>query len=390
MHDQLIGKYLPGNRLTLLNSGVEYFPTLLAEIDGARHDIFLETYIFADDVTGRAVATALSRAAQRGVTVRLLVDGFGGREFENTLLWPLAGAGVQVLIYRPEIARMTLHRRRLRRLHRKISVIDDRVAFVGGINIIDDYDTPFQTPPRFDFGVRIEGPLLLPIAHTVRRTWEIVVWANFQRRFRLPKIAKTTPKPVGHQTAAFVVRDNIRHRRAIEEAYLQAVDAAHDYVLIANAYFLPGRKFRASLLAAAERGVSVVIMLQGRVEYRLLHYATQALYEELLAAGVRIFEYHKSFLHAKVATIDDVWATVGSSNIDPFSLLLSKEANIVVRDARFARELRHNLQGAMASGAHELLVGQWRRRWWGGRLLQWASYQVSRLLIGVAGYGEQH
>jgi cardiolipin synthase A/B len=390
MRSELIGKFLPGNRLKLLNSGVQYFPALIAEIDAAQSDVFLETYIFADDVTGRAVATALSRAAQRGVTVRLLVDGFGGRDFENKLMWPLAGAGVQVLIYRPEITRLTLRRRRLRRLHRKTAVIDCRVAFVGGINIIDDYDTPYQTPPRFDYAVRIEGPLLEPIAHCVRRTWEIVVWANFQRRFRLPKLPRNVPDPAGTQSAAFVIRDNIRHRRAIEEAYLEAIEAARENVLIASAYFLPGRKFRAALLAATARGVNVTILLQGRVEYWLLHYATQALYEELLGAGVRIYEYHRSFLHAKVATIDDVWATVGSSNIDPFSLLLSKEANVIVRDAHFAHELRHSLQSAIALGARELLVGQWRRRWWGGRLLQWASYQLSRVLIDVAGYGEQH
>jgi cardiolipin synthase len=170
------------------------------------------------------------------------------------------------------------------------------------------------------------------------------------------------------------VRDNIRHRRDIEEAYLAAIAAAREEILLANAYFLPGRRFRRALHDAARRGVRVVIVLQGRIEYRLLHYATQALYGKLLGAGIRIFEYRRSFLHAKVAVIDRHWATVGSSNIDPFSLLLAREANVVVRDEKFARELRQSLQAAMRQGASELPVDRWQHLPWHSRLLRWASY----------------
>lgn len=385
-------QFLPGNRLTLLNSGDQYFPALIAAIDDAREEVFVETYIFADDNTGRRVAAALSRAAQRGVLVHLLVDGFGGGDFSATLMAPLLAEGVQAMIYRPEVARFRIRRHRLRRLHRKLVVIDARVGFVGGINVIDDRNTPHQIPPRFDFAVRVEGPLVDDIHRAMRQVWEIVVWANLKRRFRLPATAlPTSPNPpVGTQSAAFVLRNNIRHRRDIEDAYLDAILSARREILIASAYFLPGRRFRRVLLAAARRGVKVTILLQGRIEYRLLHYATQAIYSRLLASGIRLFEYQRSFLHTKVAVIDDDWATVGSSNIDPFSLMLAKEANIVVRDAAFADELRASLLSAMAEGAHELDHKQWRRRWWGGRLLSWASYQFARLLIDVAGYGRHH
>ncbi|MBL8399276.1 MAG: cardiolipin synthase ClsB, partial [Candidatus Accumulibacter sp.] len=158
-------KFLPGNRLTLLNSGADYFPALIAAIDDAQHVVHLETYIFEDDQTGRAVAEAMIRAARRGVTVRVLVDGFGAPEFAATLQPQLVTAGVQVMIYRPEVARLLLRRHRLRRLHRKLSHIDGRVAFVGGINVIDDCNTPHQIPPRYDYAVRIEGPLLQPIQY---------------------------------------------------------------------------------------------------------------------------------------------------------------------------------------------------------------------------------
>lgn len=378
------------NSLTLLDSGAQYFPALLAAIDAARLDIHLETYIFANDATGSAVASALIRAAQRGVTVRVVVDGFGGRDFPASLMPELQAAGVHVQIYRAELAPLSLRRRRLRRLHRKLAVIDGRIAFIGGINVIDDGNSPLPESPRHDYAVRVSGPLLRPIVKTTRRMWEIVSWANFKRRLLAVRPCRPMAAPAGTQRAALVLRDNLLHRRDIEEAYLAAITAAHTDILIANAYFLPGARFRHALVAAARRGVRVRLLLQGRVEYRLQHYATQALYGSLMASGIRIFEYHRSFMHAKVAVIDDQWATVGSSNIDPFSLLLAKEANVVVDDARFARDLRAHLEGAMQEGARELLPARWRQLPLYSRLLRWASYQSIRLLLGIAGYAQRH
>ncbi len=382
--------FLPGNRLILLNSGAEYFPALLAGIEAARHEVHLESYIFENDATGRAVATALQHAAKRGLTVRVLVDGFGSRDFSETLMPGLLAAGVQAMVYRPDIARFQLRRHRLRRLHRKLVMIDERLAFVGGINIIDDRNTPHQTPPRYDYAVCVEGPLLTPIRQALYRMWEIVVWAKLNRRYRLTQALLDAQPHFGNQSAAFLMRDNFRHRRDIEDAYLTAIGDARENILIANAYFLPGRRFRRALGDAARRGVSVTILLQGRIEYRLLHYATQALYGKLLGAGIRIFEYRLSFLHAKVAVIDGEWATVGSSNIDPFSLLLAREANVVVRDARFAQELRVSLAKAMDEGARELPSLAWQRLPWSARLLRWLSYNLVRIAVGIAGYGGKH
>jgi len=383
-------RFLRGNALTLLDSGAEYFPALLAAIDGARRDIHLETYIFADDHTGRSVADALVLAALRGVTVRVLVDGFGGRDFPRTLLPTLSAAGVHVLVYRRELGRFNLRRRRLRRLHRKLVVVDGQTAFIGGINIIDDSNAPEPVTHRHDYAVRIEGPLLRPIVHAAHRMWEMVAWANFKRRLRAVSPPRPIAVPAGRQRAALALRDNILHRRDIEEAYLAAIAAAREEILIANAYFLPGRRFRHALTAAARRGVRVSLLLPGRIEYRLQHYATQAFYGSLMDDGIRIFEYHQSFMHAKVAVIDGQWATVGSSNIDPFSLLLAKEANLLVDDTAFAGELRAHLEKAIHDGARELLPDHWRQRPWPVRLLHWTSYQLVRLLIGLAGYGQRH
>ena len=382
-------EFLPGNRLTLLNSGSEFFPALLGAIGAASRSVHLESYIFENDVTGRSVATALIAAARRGVEVRLLVDGFGAPAFSRTLLPALTAAGVVAVVYRPETSRFRLRRHRLRRLHRKLALIDSQIAFVGGINIIDDHDAG-ERRPRYDYAVRVEGPLLVPIERAMRRLWEIVSWVSRKRRLRSARSAATaSPARIGEQEAAFLVRDNIRHRRDIEDAYLAAIAGAQTSILIANAYFLPGPRFLSALKEAARRGVAVTLLLQGRIEYRLLHYATQALYGRLLGAGIRVFEYRRSFLHAKVAVIDAHWATVGSSNIDPFSLLLAREANVVVRDAQFAGQLLASLEQALHTGGEELALHSWRQLPWFVGALRWVSYNLIRLSISVAGYRRQ-
>ena len=379
--------FLPGNRVAPLETGAAYFPALEAAIASARCEIHLETYIFAADAVGQRIVAALVAAAGRQVAVRVLVDGFGAREFTAGLGRRLVAAGVQLEVFRPELAQLKLRRHRLRRLHRKIAVIDGRIAFVGGINLIEDADTP-GLGPRFDYAVRIEGPLVARIHTDVQRLWRLVGWARLQHRPPpLPAHPCADVAPQGGVKAAFVIRDNLRHRRDIERAYLAAIRLARDEILLAHAYFLPGRRFRRALLDAAARGVKVTVMLQGRVEYALLHYATQALYGRLLAGGVRIFEYHAGFLHAKVGVVDDHWATVGSSNIDPFSLLLAREANVVVRDPGFARQLKASLERALTHDATAITDADLARSGLLARTLRWVAYGMVRLLLGITRYG---
>lgn len=386
----MAAEFKPGNRLTLLDSGTDYFPALLTAIAEARIEIYLESYIFAADEIGHAVAAALCQAAGRGVQVNVTVDGFGGRNFAADFLPQLTAAGVRAMYYRPEIGRFHLKRHRLRRLHRKLVVVDARIAFVGGINIISDDNAPPELRPHYDYAVRVEGPILADIHHAVRRMWEIVAWANFKRRFRLAPVSRPCCDIVGEQRAAFLIRDNIRHRNDILNAYLDAIDAAREEIIIANAYFLPGVRFGRALYAAAQRGVRIIVLLQGKTDHQLLRYATQALYATALQAGIRVFEYERSFMHAKVAVIDGHWATVGSSNIDPFSLLLAKEANVVVRDDGFGGELRSSLLAAIAHGARELPPEEQSRLPWHARLTRWLAYGLVRAMVGIAGYGQRH
>ena len=378
---------LPGNRIALLETGAQFFPALEAAIDAARCEIHLETYIFADDPIGRQIVAALVAAARRGVIVRVLVDGFGAREFPAGLGRQLVDAGIDLEVYRAERTPFRLRRHRLRRLHRKLCSIDGRVAFVGGINIIDDHDVPLLGP-RFDYAVRIEGPLVARVRASMANLWRLVGWARLRRR---PPASPLSPcrldDAVDAVAAAFVIRDNLRHRRDIEEAYLEAIASARTEIFLANAYFLPGRRFRKALRDAAARGVAVIVMLQGQVEYALLHYATQALYGNLLKSGIRIVEYRSGFLHAKVAVIDDHWATVGSSNIDPFSLLLAREANVVVSDAGFATQLRNSLGRASTTDAVEITRAELKRSSLSARTLRWGAYGLVRLMLGLTRYG---
>lgn len=383
-------RYLDGNRVTLLRSGTQYFPALARSIEQARTEIYLETYLFADDPTGRSIAAALCRASQRGVRVHVLLDGFGAKDMAAPLRQRMLDAGVGLLVYRQKISPLTLRRHRLRRMHRKIAVVDGCIAFVGGINVIDDMNTPSQVPPRYDYAVQIEGPLLAPIHYEVTRLWRWVALANLQRRWRQAGRTEVDSSPKGTQRAALLVRDNIRHRGDIEEAYLEAIESAREEIIIANAYFLPGRRFRRALGSAAGRGVRVVLLLQGRVEYMLLHYASRALYGTLLDAGVEIHEYHESFLHSKVAVIDGLWATVGSSNIDPFSLTLAREANIVVIDTVFSGELRASLRKTMQNGTIQIARTSWHQQAPWRKVPIWLAYTVVRVLLGMVGYAEKH
>ena len=381
-------QFRPGNAITLLRSGTEYFPALEEAIHKAEREVYLETYIFADDPTGRRIADALARAAARGVQMRVMVDGFGSHDMAGNLLEDMRLRGVDVQVFRPEVAAFRFRRHRLRRLHRKLAVIDGAIAFVGGINVIDDINTPHQIPPRYDYAVKIEGPLLADIHPVVVRLWRQMRWSNFRSRAHTRRPPPPVVAHAGERRAAFLVRDNFRHRRDIEDAYLGAIAEAREEIVIANAYFLPGQRFRHALSAAAVRGVRVVLLLQGRVEYFLLHYATRALYGSLLASGVEILEYRKSFLHAKVAVIDGTWATVGSSNIDPFSLTLAREANVVIRDRGFAAELRESLHQSMEEGA--MPVGaRWRTRPLMDRVLTWICYGCARFLMGIFGYAQR-
>lgn len=375
--------FTENNDIRLLRNGAAYFPALESAIDAAQYEVYLQTYIYEKDEAGIRIGNALKRAAQRGVGVYLLVDGFGCKGFPKDYQQELLAAGVQLMFYRPKISPWTLKRSRLRRLHRKVAVIDGRIAFVGGINIIDDYNVPDRQPPRIDYAVSIEGEMVPQIRASARGLWRRIAWSHL-RGVRAKALPSQSNVPTKKMKAAFVVRDNLLHRRDIERAYLKAIKSAKKEILIANAYFIPGKNLRNELMKAAKRGVRVRLLLQGRMEYFLM-FATHAFYCEFLQSGIEIYEYHKSFMHSKVAVIDDIWATVGSSNIDPFSLMLAREANVVVLDKDFALELKADIEKSIHDGAEQILSDVWISGHYLKRTVSWCVYNTVRLIVGLIG-----
>jgi cardiolipin synthase len=378
--------FVPGNQVTLLHNGADYFPAIETAFDRARHEIYLATYIYENDATGQRIADALKRAAVRGVKVYVLIDGYGSKDLPRGMLDRLRADGVKMLIFRPKISPWSLRRKRLRRMHRKIVVVDREIAFVGGINIIDDSEAGDDMASRYDYAVAVQGPLVEAIHLSARHLWSMWAWNTF-RKGTLRGGAPPDPAfSGGRMNAAFLLRDNFHHRRDIEAAYMHAIRQAKSAIMLAHAYFLPGRDFRHALIDAARRGVRVVLLLQGKVEYILEHYAARALYGNFLDAGIEIYEYNKGFLHAKVAVIDRRWATVGSSNIDPFSLLLSLEANVVVDDAAFGAILAAKLNKTVATDSRRILPDNWKHQPAGLRIISWLCYGLLRLMMGISGY----
>ncbi|NYT37327.1 cardiolipin synthase ClsB [Allopusillimonas soli] len=397
-----------GNRIDLLHNGGEFFPALCEAIDQARSLVHLETYIFADDNTAKRVLDTLESACRRGVKVRVVIDGFGSNETVDAVTRRLSAMGAQYRVYRPEprgVANVRFNVRRLRRLHRKTAVMDNAVAFVGGINILDDYeDVPNDgrgARPRFDFAVRIKGPLVDAVARAQRGLWLRMAWrrrddwARFYERlrdwsaWRQRRVRHKQPVFDDGVRAALLVRDNLRHRQTIENVYLATLAGARDEILIANAYFLPGRRLRKALAEAAERGVRVRLLLQGHSEYAVQYRACRYMYGRMLEMGIEIHEYMASYLHAKVAAIDGC-AMVGSSNLDPFSLLLAREANVYVQDHGFAHALAAVLESELRENARPVTAEALQRRHWITRQIDGFSYLMLRLGVALTGRSSEY
>ncbi|QPF76729.1 cardiolipin synthase ClsB [Roseateles sp. DAIF2] len=419
-HAIALPEYSGGNELRLLKGGDELFPAQVAAINQALVEVWVACYIFHSDSAGAAMVMALRAAAARGVRVRVVVDGFGSKASLPWLSNALAGSGVALAVFRP-IDRWWrwLQPGQLRRLHQKLCVVDGEHAFVGGINIIDDrldLHHGETEEPRLDFAVALRGPAVTPIAQAARAVWtrawlgrdfgeELLALVRSPEPVRrLRRLARRLRMPRGRRSrrsgqsdwqdltpvcAAFVLRDNLRQRRTIERAYIDAIRAARERVDLISPYFYPGHAFRRALRDAARRGVRVRLLLQGKLDYRIAGMAAQALYAELLGHGVRIFEYTPAYLHAKVCVVDESWATVGSSNIDPLSLLLNLEANVLVRDGAFARDVALQFETAAAVSREVDL-----KRWGGAglrgvltrALVAWTAYVYLRVAGATGRY----
>lgn len=342
-----------GNRVELLENGEEFYPAVFEAIGSARREVLIETFILFEDKVGLALQQALLAAARGGVQVDLTIDGFGSPDLSTGYIEALIGAGVRMHVFDPAPRLLGYRTNLLRRLHRKLVVVDGETAFVGGINYSADHLADHGPEAKQDYAVRVHGPVAAVIRDFMRHALDPAA-----SRQRPPRRWLGRNPPAATQAAAedegggagagaqalLVTRDNHRHPNDIERHYLAAIRSARRRILIANAYFFPGYRLIRELRRAAGRGVQVELVLQGCPDMPFVRTAATLLYHHLIVGGVQIHEYCERPLHGKVALVDERWATVGSSNLDPLSLTLNLEANLVIRDRDFNATLAARLQ----------------------------------------------
>ena len=369
-------RWIGGNRIELLENGEEFFPRVFEAIRQARREVVIETFILFEDKVGTQLHAAMRAAAQRGVKVDLMIDGFGSPDLSPEFISGLTSAGVKVRVFDPGKRLFGQRINVFRRMHRKIVVIDGSLAFVGGINYSADHLMDFGPKAKQDYAVALAGPIVSEIHRFVLRAIAVGGKGSGWFRRRL-KATHEHNGPVGEAEAQFVTRDNRRHTNDIERHYRAAIRSARQRIVIANAYFFPGYRLIKEMRRAARRGVDVRLILQGEPDMPIVKVAASMLYHHLLHAGVRIYEYCERPLHGKVALVDEQWSTIGSSNLDPLSLSLNLEANVVVRDKAFTQELWERLDHLMQHSCKQVEASD-LTEWSGWRLVR--SFFIFHLL----------
>jgi cardiolipin synthase len=350
--------FFEGNRVKVFFSGPETFDAMKAAIDSAREEVLVESYIFKDDQTGRSFRDALARAVGRGVTVRVLADAFGSVATRRDFWKTMRESGIEVRLFHPLFPHFLLQPFRD---HRKILVVDGKTAFTGGMNIGDEYGSSLKSHggPWRDSHIRIEGPAAWGMAIVFTEAWHAAGGSHVE----LPPL---TPETGG---VPVLVLDSQPFRGTGEMASSLAaiVTGARKRLWITNAYFAPRRRATDLLVAAARRRVDVRLLLPGRSDVPLVQHAGHGHYADLLAGGVRIFEYQPAVLHAKTVVADDYLSAIGSSNLDFRSFHLNAECNVLILDEATAGTFTRSFEEDMKKSV-EIVPPLWNRRSFGHRV----------------------
>lgn len=385
--------FLSAKRVRLLVDGNQVYPEMLASIVNAQKTIELETYIFRADHFGEYFASALKAAALRGVKVRLVVDGFGSVSLTDAFYAGLTRAGVEVRVFHPLWSAWRGGMGFLqRRDHRKTLICDGQFAFVGGLNIADEYASKQEGGGGWhDIHVRLDGEAIGAALQTIfNESWMKSEPAKISPTLALPPedlraAAESLEKYLeGRHTAARIVKyssgavptrilsnHELLERVRIKRAYLRAVRAAKHYILLENAFFIPDRGFLRALYKARKRGVLIAVVVAMRSDVQIAAMASRALYDEMLARGIRLFEYSRNMVHAKVAVIDDCWTIVSSYNLNQRSLLHDLEVGALFFDENFAKAMRGQILEDIR-GSNEITLTLHRSRKWSTAL--WESF----------------
>ena len=365
--------YVPGNRVETLVNGDQIFTSMLRAIREARQTITFETYIYGRGGRAQEFADALSAKAREGLSVKVLLDWVGSIPMDEGLVARMQGAGVEVVRFRP-LAWYSIDRTN-NRTHRKLLVVDGRVGFSGGVGIADEWLGDARAPNEWrDNHYRLEGPAVAELQaafaeHWIEATGELLLGDRF-----FPHIA-----PAGDHAAQIVVSST--HQRNIMHLMLMtAIASAQKTVRIGTPYFVPDELMRRQLLEARKRGVDIQIIVPGpQTDARMVRKASRHLWGDLLEAGIRISEYQPTFFHCKLVIVDDVWTSIGSTNIDNRALRLNDEANINLFDQRFANTQIDVFENDLAA-SRPYTFADWRNRSAREKFLDWlASLARSQL-----------
>jgi cardiolipin synthase len=373
-----IHDYIEGHTLAWYRGGKAFFDELAGLIDSARQEIHFQVYLIDPDETGWFIMDRLMAAAQRGVTVYLVVDDFGAGKLTEATTNKLEASGIIFKRFEPYF--MTGKYYVGRRMHQKVVVIDERIAVVGGMNVADRYRGTPDQPAWLDYAVRVEGPVCVQLAKACLRVME--------RQFlpaapRWPNILKRGGRLDPDKTWVRIRKNDwLRNRREITSGYNRAVRNARHTITIVGGYFLPGLHFRRLLAAASRRGVAIRIILTRFSDVPVVKYASDFLYGWLLRNKIRIYESKEAMVHGKVAIVDDLWVTVGSYNQNHLSAYLSLELNLDIVNREFAAGFHRHLLEVIDHECAEVTYDSYERRaGWYTKLRRWVSYQLVRLSL---------
>lgn len=365
-------RWLAGNAVELIVDGEQFFPVMLRAVREASHSVLMEFYLVSSGHIMERFITEMVAAARRGVMVRLIIDGFGGRKLSDRDRRRLEAEGVVILVYNPlKLNKLT---RNFARDHRKLMIVDQRQAFIGGTGLTDDYWlSENRGCPWHEVMLSLSGPVVADLVGLYNGLWQ---------RFTATRLPPAAPGPeVGTALMKVTTTDGL-YQQGIKLSFLQNVNRSRERIWLATAYFLPSRSVRRALRRAAQRGVDVRLIVAGPYTDQLwVFHASKRHYQRLLKAGVRIFEYQPRFLHAKIGVVDE-WASIGSCNLDHWNLRWNLEANVEVQEPEFVEQVIGMLQADLEH-CLEMTEERWSRRPWHRKFWEYIWSWISQMVLRI-------
>lgn len=378
-----------GNSVELLMNGEGFYPRVFDCIRNAREEVLLETFIIAEDKIGRQLQQALIAAARAGARVEVMVDGYGTFDLSTPFLTEMVDAGVTLRVFDPSPRMFGMRTNLFRRLHRKIVVVDGKIAYVGGINFSEEHIADFGDMAKQDYAVEVKGPIVADI-HAASLSLLREATPEQNGPIDIPRTKPADSPPAGNSQMLIAVRDNNKHKADIERLYLQAIRSAKKRIVIANAYFFPGYRLLRALRNASRQGLEVLLIMQGQPDMPWVSACSRALYNYLLKEGVTILEYGERPFHGKVALVDDEWVTIGSSNLDPLSLAMNLEANVFIKDKNFNQQLYTHLKDLAAKTCKPISLERIMRGYWWRLPFVFICFHFARYFPAIAGWLPAH